>query len=273
MRTDKERQELIRSLNIMDDIFFQKIVEDKEVCEEILQVILQKPRLKVVEAQTQKFLRNIGTHSVILDLICQDEDGSHINVEVQKSDDDDHVKRVRFNISNIDTAFTERGIDYRELPDIYVVFLTRFDVFKERKTIYHLGMSIQETGTPVSDGVHRIFANCAVDDGSDIAQLMQYFKNTEGENRKFPKLSKRVEYFREPQKGEDLMSQMLDEYIQKTVTERMEKLMAEQTEKYNREMAKSFLQNGASAELIRKSIPTLSPDDIEELSKQLSLVK
>ncbi len=69
------------------------------------------------------------------------------------------------------------------------------------------------------------------------------------------------------------MSQMLDEYIQKTVTERMEKLMAEQTEKYNREMAKSLLQNGASAELIRKSIPTLSPDDIEELSKQLSLVK
>ena len=79
LQTDKERQELIRSLNIMDDIFFQKIVEDKEVCEEILQVILQKPRLKVVEAQTQKFLRNIGTHSVILDLICQDEDGSHIN--------------------------------------------------------------------------------------------------------------------------------------------------------------------------------------------------
>ena len=115
LRTDKERRELIRSLNIMDDIFFQKIVEDKEVCEEILQVILQKPRLKVVEAQTQKFLRNIGTHSVILDLICQDEDGSHINVEVQKSDDDDHVKRVRFNISNIDTAFTERGIDCREL--------------------------------------------------------------------------------------------------------------------------------------------------------------
>lgn len=150
-----------------------------------------------------------------------------------------------------------------------MVFLTRFDVFKEGKTIYHLGMSIQETGTPVSDGVHRIFANCAVDDGSDIAQLMQYFKNTEGENRKFPKLSKRVEYFREPQKGEDHMSQMLDEYIQKTVAE----LMEEQTEKYNREMAKSFLQNGASAELIRKSIPTLSPDDIEELSKQLSLVK
>ena len=261
MQTDKKRQELIRSLNIMDDIFFQKIAEDEEVCEEILRVILQKPKLKVMEAQTQKFLRNVGAHSVILDLICQDEDGSHINVEVQKSDDDNHVKRVRFNISNIDTAFTERGIDYRELPDVYVVFLTRFDVFKEGKTIYHLGMSIQETGTPVSDGIHRIFANCAVDDGSDIAELMQYFKNTEGENRKFPRLSNRVKYFRESQKGENYMALAFDEYVQKTITE------------HDKELARNLLQNGASSELVRKSIPTLSPDDIEELSEQLALTK
>lgn len=269
MQTDKERQELIRSLNIIDDIFFQKIAEDKEVCEEILQVILQKPKLKVVEAQTQRFLRNIGSHSVILDLVCQDEDGSYINVEVQKSDDDDYVKRVRFNISNIDTTFTEKGLDYWELPDVYAVFLSRFDVFKEGKTIYHLGMSIQETGTPVSDGIYRIFANCAVDDGSEIAELMQYFKKTAGENRKFPKLSNRVKYFRESQKGADTMSQMFEEYVQKTVEEQINKRM----EEHDKEMAKTFLLNGASVELVRQSIPTLSLDDIEKLSEQLALTK
>lgn len=261
MQTDRERQEFIQNLNIMDDVFFQKIAEDEAVCEEILRVILQKPNLKVVEAQTQRFLRNIGTHSVILDLICQDEDGSYINVEVQKSDNDDHVKRVRFNISNIDTAFTERGILYEKLPDVYVVFLSQFDVFEEGKTIYHLDMSIRETGTPVSDGIHRIFANCAVDDGSDIAELMQYFKNTVGGNSKFPKLSNRVKYFKESQKGGNAMSQTFEEYVQKTITE------------HDKETAISFLQNGASVELVRKSIPTLSPDDIEELSKQIALAK
>ncbi len=265
MQTDKERQKLIRSLNLMDDIFFQKVAEDKEVCEEILQVILQKPGLKVVDAQTQQFVRNIGAHSVILDLVCQDGDGSHINVEIQKSDDDDHVKRVRFNVSNIDTTFTEKGLDYGELPDVYVLFLSRFDVFKEGKTIYHLGMSIQETGTPVSDGIHRIFANCAVNDGSEIAELMQYFKKTAGENRKFPKLSNRVKYFRESQKGADTMSQMFEEYVQETVAERIAE--------HDRELAKTFLQNGASAELVRKSIPTLSMDEIQKLSKQLVLTK
>ncbi len=257
MQTNEERKELLRNLNIMDDVFFQKIAEDKEVCEEILRVILQKPGLKVMDAQTQRFLRNIGAHSVILDLVCEDEDGSHINVEVQKSDNDDHVKRVRFNVSNIDTTFTEKGLDYQELPDVYVVFLSRFDVFKEKKTIYHLGMYIKETGTPVNDGIHRIFANCAVDDGSDIAELMQYFKNTKGRNSKFPKLSERVKYFKESQEGEKHMSQTLEEYVQKEMAE------------HDKETAKSFLQNGVSVELIQKSIPALSTDIIEELKQQL----
>lgn len=250
-------------MNLMDDLFFQKIAEDKAVCEEILRILLQKPNLRVIEAQAQRFLRNIGAHSVILDLICQDGDGAQINVEVQKSNDDDHVKRTRFNISNIDTSFTEKGLDYRELPDIYVVFLTRSDFFKQGKTIYHLGMSIQETGTPVDDGVYRIFANCAVDDGSDIAELMQYFKNTDGENSKFPKLSNRVKYFKESQEGADSMSDIVEEYFQK----RMAKEMAEQMT----ETAKSFLRNGASVELVKKSIPSLSLEFIEELHEQLMM--
>lgn len=255
-------------MNLMDDVFFQKVAEDKAVCEEILQIILQKPDLKVIEAQTQRYLRNVGAHSVILDLICQDRDGSFMNVEVQKSDDDDHVKRTRFNIANIDTAFTEKGIDYRELPDIYVVFLSRFDVFGEGRTIYHLGMSIQETGTRVNDGVYRIFANSAVDDGSEIGELLQYFKHTEGENEKFPRLSKRVKYFKS-QEGMEHMSQTVEEYFQKRMAQEIAVQMAE----YNKELAKSFLQNGASVELVKRSIPELSMDVIEKLQEQVVIAE
>lgn len=176
MQTSTEQQALIKQLNVIDDVFFHKITEDKAVCEEILRIILQKPKLKVIDAQAQRFLRNIGAHSVILDLLCEDEDGARINVEMQKTDDDDHVKRVRFNSSNIDTTFTEKGLDYKDFPDIYVIFISKFDMFQEGKTIYHLETIIKETGTSVDDGIHRIFVNCAVNDGSDIAELMQYFK-------------------------------------------------------------------------------------------------
>ncbi len=81
MQTSTEQQAIIKQLNVIDDVFFHKIAEDKDVCEEILRIILQKPHLKVIDAQTQRFLRNIGAHSVILDLLCEDEDGGRINVD------------------------------------------------------------------------------------------------------------------------------------------------------------------------------------------------
>lgn len=261
MQTSTEQLALIKQLNVIDDVFFHKIAEDNAVCEEILRIILQKPKLRVIDAQAQRFLRNIGAHSVILDLLCEDENGARINVEMQKSDDDDHIRRVRFNSSNIDTTFTEKGLHYKDFPDIYVIFISRFDMFQEDKTIYHLETIIKETGTSVDDGIHRIFVNCAVDDGSDIAELMQYFKNSTGQNSKFPKLSNRVKYFKESKEGADAMTQIVEEYASKKVFER------------DKETAKSLLQNGVPADVVIKSIPTISMEFIEKLHRQLATVE
>ena len=57
------------------------------------------------------------------------------------------------------------------------------------------------------------------------------------------------------------MSQMFEEYVQKTITE------------HDKELARNLLQNGVSVDLVRKSIPFLSLDDIEELSEQLALAE
>lgn len=46
---------------------------------------------------------------------------------------------------------------------------------------------IKETGTVVENGTHEIYVNAAIDDKSDIAELMQYFKKSVGQNPKFPK--------------------------------------------------------------------------------------
>ena len=134
-----------------------------------------------------------------------------------------------------------------------MIFISKFDMFQEGKTIYHLETIIKETGTSVNDGIHRIFVNCAVDDGSDIAELLQYFKSSTGKNNKFPKLSDRGYCFKESKEGADTMKQVVEEYANKKVLER------------DKETAKSFLQNRASVELVKKSIPTLSVEFIEKL--------
>ena len=261
MKTLDEQMALVQSLNVIDDIFFHKIAEDREVCEEILQIILEKPKLKVIQSQVQRFLRNNGAHSVILDALCELGDGSVANIEVQKADDDNHQKRVRFNQSNIDTLFTEKGIKYEDLPDIYMVFISKFDIFAKGRTIYHIERVIHETGDIVENGVHEVYVNVAVNDGSEISELMQYFKESTGTNNKFAKLCGRVNYFKHEKEGVKVMATLFDNYVAE-----------EKAESLNRgikNMAETYHKFGKDSMLAREAVIEKYPDVAENLIDEI----
>lgn len=151
----------------------------------------------------------------------------------------------------------EKGIQYKDLPDVYLIFISKFDSFQENRTIYHINRMIEETGTVVENGVHEIYVNTAVKDGTDISELMQFFKRSVGDHQKFQKLSNRVKYFKESQEGVTEMCQLVEEYTEEKVKEEAIKT------------AMNLLKNGISVELIAKSIPSLSANLIRELQKQL----
>ena len=113
----KTLQEIVAQLTGMDDIFFFKLAEDRGFCEELLQVILANKEIRIVEHKPQAVLRNIKGRSVTLDLKCVGEDGVVFGVEVQKQDNDNHQKRVRYNMANIDTAESEKGVKFDELKE------------------------------------------------------------------------------------------------------------------------------------------------------------
>jgi hypothetical protein len=268
VKTFEEQKAFLARMNVIDDQFFQKVVEDREVCEEILRILLQKPDLHVVDYQAQRHLRNIGAHSVILDLLCQDDTGALFNVEVQKADNDDHQKRMRFNISNIDTTFVEKGIDYKDLPDVFAIFLSQFDLFQENRTTYHVHRAITETGTRVENGIHEIYINTAIDDGTAIAALMQFFLHSVGDNPLFPKLTKRVHYFKEEQKGVAAMTNVFEEYAEERAKERVKEAQKEFHER-EKITALKLLKKGMSIETIAEVLPSLSLDFIKQLKQQL----
>lgn len=95
----------IDELRPIDDVFFEKLVNEPEFCEEVLQVIFSKKDLKVISADTQMCLRNVKGRSVSVDVLCVDSKHIYYNIEVQKSDNDDHQHRVRYNGSNVDTVY------------------------------------------------------------------------------------------------------------------------------------------------------------------------
>lgn len=268
MKTFQEQQAIVRRMNVIDDQFFQKIAEDREVCEELLRILLTKPDLQIIENQTQRTLRNIHARSVILDALCKDSAGNLFNIEVQKDDKkrdhskaSEYQKRVRYNLASMDTTFAEKGVEFHQLPDLYAVFISQLDPFDKQKSAYHVRRSLEETDTTVYNGIHEIYVNTAVNDGTAIAELMQYFENSNGINPNFEKLSYRVEQFKESKEGVTSMSSVFDEYAEQVSKERI----TEQA----KTAAVRLLKEGIPAEIISKALPSLSIDDVKQLEQDV----
>jgi hypothetical protein len=110
-------------------------------------------------------------------------------------------------------------------------------------------------------GVHEIYVNTAINDGSDIAELMQYFRKSVGEHENFMKLCKRVKYFKESQEGVASMCQVMEEYAKKVSDEKLKE--------NDIQTAINFLKNGVSVDIVVNSIPTLKQDEVKELSRKI----
>ena len=97
----QEKQEKVKDFRPIDDVFFEVLVKNPAVCQEILRVILEDDALTVLQVITQNSERNLYGRSVRLDALCTLENGTKCNIEVQRSNNDDHLKRARFNASSI----------------------------------------------------------------------------------------------------------------------------------------------------------------------------
>lgn len=155
--------------------------------------MLENKKPKVAEHTAQDSIRNIRGRSVVLDLKCISGASEIINVEIQKENKDNHQKRIRYNAANIDILESEKGVRFEELKDIYIIYISKFDLFGKGKTIYHIKRIIEETRGIVENGVHEIYVNTKIDDGTEIAEYMGLLKSAGiPDNPKFPKICEAI---------------------------------------------------------------------------------
>ena len=199
LTTLEEKKQYVQKFNVFDDSFFEMVAKDKDAVEDILRIILHDPKLIVTKLIPQNSVKNLYGRSVRLDALCVTGDGRNIDVEVQKEDRDNHVKRVRYNASCITANVSEPGENYENVNDVYVIYISKFDIFHRRRRLYHIERSFYDKGEfiPVHDGEHLIYANASNDvdaeaEDEEVAELMEFFKNSQGQNDKFRRLTNRV---------------------------------------------------------------------------------
>lgn len=253
MKNDKDKLARIQKFRPIDDTFFEVLAQDPRVCEEILRTILEDSKLKVVVVQTQRNIKNLYGRSVRLDALCRTGKDELVNIEVQRSDNDDHLKRVRYHAACITASATDPGEKFERIPTVYVVYISEFDPFGLGLTTYHIINTIQETGTRVDDGFHRIFINAKTDDGTDTARLMKGFLQEEMNDPKFPRISERIHMLKYSEGGATAMCEIMEEYA---------KEYAKESEK---KIARQFFQNGVGLEIVKASMPDLSEKELLEI--------
>ncbi|MCR4818712.1 MAG: PD-(D/E)XK nuclease family transposase [Fretibacterium sp.] len=96
--------------------------------QEMLRVILGKDDLIVKKVRTQHFLKGFARF-VYLDVYAVDSEGTIYNIEIQQEDEGADLRRPRFHGAMLDTHALKAGQDFKELPERYVIVITRNDVF------------------------------------------------------------------------------------------------------------------------------------------------
>lgn len=223
-------REEARKLVPIDDVMFRKMAEDPAFCQEILRVIMNDPALEVLDNTPQYVVTNLQGRSVILDAHCKLGDGRETDIEVQKANDDNHQKRVRYNGSVLTANIMDPGEKFEKVPDVCVVFISRFDMFKDGLPLYHVDRVVRETGKAVDNGFEEIYVNAAVKDSSDVSELMEVFVSDTVYNDKFPLTSAGKHRYKETEEGQNIMCEIMERINEETRVETREETLKEVNE-------------------------------------------
>jgi len=225
---DQKHQEdlqRLRGFRLLDDDFLTKCFEgDTASIELVLQIILEKPDLKVLDVRTQVFVENLLNRSVRLDILAIDNTGAKLNVEVQRSDKGAGRKRARYNSSMMDANLLKKGEDFDKLPETWVIFITENDVMGKRLPLYPIERCFLGTGERFEDGSHILYVNGAYRGDTPIGKLMHDFSCTDAADMYYGTLADRVRFFKESKEGIEIMCRAMEDMRDQTLKEGMKEV-------------------------------------------------
>ncbi len=205
----------IEQMELTSDLFFSVVLEDKEVCQEVVSLILGK-KIEVLDVQYQHTVLNLVHHSIRIDVLACDAEGSKIGIEMHPQSNEDRVKRTRYNLACIDVNTLNTGEKYIELPDAVHIYITQADFLKTGKGINQVERKIIGTNIEVSNGIQEYYVSLGKD-GDTIGQtkLLQYMQHSKGivESEYFPKLVARVRMLKEEHGGRVYMCEIMDKLM------------------------------------------------------------
>lgn len=205
-------KEKIRKYTIMDDIFMRTVFKDKDCVEYILQVIMNKRDLQVIDQILQQDYKNLQGRSAVLDCVARDETFRQYNIEIQGDKKDGaSPKRARYHSGLLDMNTLKPGEDFTKLPETYIIFITRKDELGYNRPICHIDRMVREEDEEFGDEEHIIYVNSKKQEDTELGRLMHDLHCKDAKEMHSDILSNRVYELKETKKGVEEMCRDMEE--------------------------------------------------------------
>ena len=260
---------IIKNFTLMSDIFMRNVFKQRECLEYVLQVIMEKQDLKVIEQIIQKDYKNLQGRSAIMDCVARDSEGKQFDVEIQQDNEGASPKRARYHSGLMDMNTLNPGQDFDELPESYVIFITRDDILGYDFPIYHIDRHIKEADDSFQDEAHIIYVNSRKQEDTELGRLMHDLHCRNADEMHSPVLAKRVHELKDTQKGVELMCHEME----KIYSEGMESGEKRGELKAKKETALSLAEMGLPVEKIAKAVNHNVKDVQKWIDENLCAIK
>ena len=228
----------------------RNVFKQRECLEYVLQVIMEKQDLKVIDQIIQKDYKNLQGRSAIMDCVARDSEGKQFDVEIQQDNEGASPKRARYHSGLMDMNTLNPGQDFDELPESYVIFITRDDILGYGFPIYHIDRHIKEADDSFQDEAHIIYVNSRKQEDTELGRLMHDLHCKNADEMHSPVLAKRVHELKDTQKGVEPMCHEME----KIYSEGMESGEKRGELKAKKETALSLAEMGLPVEKIAKAV-------------------
>ena len=260
---------IIKNFTLMSDIFMRNVFKKRECLEYVLQVIMEKQDLHVIDQIIQKDYKNLQGRSAVMDCVARDSTGKQFDVEIQQDNEGASPKRARYHSGLMDMNTLNPGQDFEELPESYVIFITRDDILGYGLPIYHIDRQIKELNEAFQDEAHIIYVNSRKQDDTQLGRLMHDLHCKKADEMHSPILAKRMYELKETQKGVELMCHEME----KIYSEGMESGEKRGELKAKKETALSMAEEGMNIQKIARLVKVSEKDVQKWIDENLCAMK
>lgn len=214
MKKEKRKHKPLQQLTMMDRFLFDLVMSDPRNMQDALSIIFSDREIPPIHMGiSEKELEpNYDSRAVRLDLLAFDADDVVYDAEAQKKNIGSRAMRRRSRLyqSYIDVNLMKPGeTDFSQLNDVYVIFISPFDLFGLKKYMYTFRMTCdKDPNTSLDDGAVRIYLNTRGENDDEVPEslieFLHYMEKTSQykqqiKNPRMQRLAERIEQLKSSQ--------------------------------------------------------------------------